>query len=50
MKDIYVLLVTAMVMSAGVLGVASEWGGLSGSRLMDGWLLSPIAVLWLLDA
>lgn len=41
------LLVTAMVMSAGVLGVASGWGGLSGSRLMEGWLLSPSCTLWL---
>lgn len=41
------LLVTAIVISAGVLGVASEWVGLSGSRLMDGWLLSLRGALWL---
>lgn len=44
------LLVTAMVMSAGVLGVASGCGGLSGSRLMEGWLLSPSGALWLPEA
>lgn len=42
------LLVTATVMSAGVLGVASGWAGPSGSRLMDGWLLSFSGALWLL--
>lgn len=44
------LLVTAMVMSAGVLAMASGCGGLSGSRLMDGWLLSLSGALWLPDA